>query len=97
MRRLGEYRKGLPLTSAIVPQNEQTPGQTTQLNMALRPSTQRSLSDCPADRRLPRLGVPNQWFSVLICLARSVYFSKAAQNSVALSNSHSSPSRSGRG
>jgi hypothetical protein len=40
---------------------------------------------------------PYQWFTLLICVARSAYFSKAAQNSAAVSNRRSSASRTGRG
>jgi hypothetical protein len=40
---------------------------------------------------------PYQWFTLLICVARSAYFSKAAQNSEAVSNNRSSGSRRGRG
>ena len=40
---------------------------------------------------------PYQWFTLLICVAHSAYFSKAAQNSAAASNSRSSASRTGRG
>ena len=36
---------------------------------------------------------PYQWFTLLICVARSAYFSKAAQNSAAVSNRRSSTSR----
>ena len=40
---------------------------------------------------------PYQWFTLLICVAHSAYFSKAAQNSAAASNSRSSASWTGRG
>src|SRR6202035_1137044 len=40
---------------------------------------------------------PYQWFTLLICVAHSAYFSKAAQNSAAVSNNRSSASRMGRG
>ena len=39
---------------------------------------------------------PYQWFTLLICVAHSAYFSKAAQNSAAVSDSRSA-SRTGRG
>jgi hypothetical protein len=40
---------------------------------------------------------PYQWFTLLICVARSAYLSKAAQNSAAVSNSRSSASKTGHG